>query len=204
MNQSTRSNSRRTLIILGVIVIVGVVAGIISAQFNSSKTPAYLSSYGGDFTLQSSQGPKSLADFKGKVVAIYFGYTSCPDACPLTLSLLTSAMNQLAADEQGKVQVLLITFDPERDTPAVLDAYVKQYHPNILGLTGTPQEISKVAGLYGALYERVEMPDSALMYAFDHSSVTAVIDVEGNIRSLVRHQDSIEDIVAKLREAMQG
>jgi protein SCO1/2 len=138
------------------------------------------------------------------VVAIYFGYTTCPDDCPTTMGMLTAALNRLPPEEQAKVQVLLVSFDPARDTPQTLATYVKQFHPNIIGVTGTEEQVAAVAGQYGALYERVEMPDSAIGYVFDHSSVTAVMDVKGNIRSLVRHQDSVDDIIAKFREAMQG
>lgn len=195
---------KRTLITLAAIIVVGVIAGVAFTQLNSSKTPDYLKGYGGDFTLQSAQGPVSLSDFRGKVVAIYFGYTSCPDACPLTMGLLTAAMNKLEKDERDKVQVLLVSFDPERDTPEVLADYVKQFHPNIIGVTGSKQDIAQVTSQYGALFERVEMPDSAIGYAFDHSSVTAVVDVKGNMRSLIRHQHSVDEIVAMLREAMEG
>jgi protein SCO1/2 len=197
------SNLKRTIIILALIVIAGVTAGIISTQYKTSKTPAYLSGYGGDFTLQSLHGPVSLHDFKGKVVAIYFGYTSCPDICPTTLAQLTAAMNKLTKDEVDKMQVLLISVDPERDTPEVLESYVKNFHPNIIGLTGSREEIDKVARQYGAIYEKVELPKSALQYAYDHSSVTAVMDTEGNIRSLVRHQHSTDEIAAMFREAME-
>lgn len=206
MNQQTSSgtNMKRTIFILAAIVITGIIVGVIATQFKASKTPDFLKGYGGNFTLQSAQGPVSLSDFKGKAVAIYFGYTSCPDACPMTMGLLSTALNKLEKDELAKVQVLLVSFDPERDTPEVLASYVKQFHPNILGITGSKQDVARISNLYGTIFERVELSNSAMGYAFDHSSITAVVDVNGDMRSLIRHQDTVEDILAKLREAMAG
>lgn len=202
MNQKTSTSTKRTLIIMALIIVAGITAGVISTQFKTSKTPDHLSGYGGEFTLQSADGPVSLSDFKGKVVAIYFGYTSCPDACPTTLAMFANVMKKLEKDELAKVQVLLISFDPERDTPEDLETYVKQFHPQMIGLTGASEYIAQIVKRYGGIYERVELPNSAMGYAFDHSSVSAIVDIDGNLRSLVRHQDSVNDILVKLREAM--
>lgn len=204
MNQQTRSNHWRTFAILALIITAGIITGAVIMQLNSSRTPAYLSAYGGDFTLQSVHGPVSLSDFEGKVVAVYFGYTSCPDICPTSLAQLAAAMKKLEQDEAEKIQVLFVSFDPERDSLQHLDTYARNFHPNIIGITGSREQIDRVTKQYGAIYEKVELPNSAMKYAYDHSSISAVIDVKGNLRSLIRHQDTIEDMVAKLREAMHG
>ena len=117
---------------------------------------------GGDFTLQSPNGSASLHDYKGKVVLLYFGYTFCPDICPTSLGFTTQALSALTPDELKKVQMLFVTVDPERDTLDKLKAYTAYFHPSVLGLTGSPEEIAKVARLYGAMYVLMTLEDFAL------------------------------------------
>ena len=116
---------------------------------------------GGDFTLGSRQGPVALQDLRGKVVLLYFGYTYCPDVCPTSLGFIGLALERLTPDELERVQVLFISVDPERDTPERLEEYAVFFHPKVLGITGTPEELARVAELYGAAYRRVEQPQSA-------------------------------------------
>ena len=154
---------------------------------------------GGDFTLSSAAWAVSLADFRGKVVLIYFGYTHCPDICPLNLSYLTMALNGLTARERERVQVLFISVDPERDTPERLRAYTKHFAPDILGVTGTSQQVAETASLYGAAYRRVEIEDSALGYAVDHSAYTYLLDRTGRLRQSLDHATAPDQIVAAIR-----
>lgn len=158
-----------------------------------------LSDMGGDFILQSSDGPVSLSDYKGKVVILYFGYAYCPDICPTSLGLLSQAMDKLKVDELSNVQALFISVDPERDTVEKLEKYAEAFHPNIKGVTGTPIEIADVTSRYGASYMKVEIPDSALGYAVDHSSKYYLINRSGKLNKLVDHGTSPNNIVAALR-----
>ncbi|EXI83784.1 MAG: SCO1/SenC [Candidatus Accumulibacter regalis] len=108
---------------------------------------------GGDFMLQGPQGPVALADYRGKVVLLYFGYTYCPDVCPTALALIAQALSGLEASEQPQVQALFISVDPQRDSADRLQEYAPYFHPKLIGLSGTQDEIASVAARYGARYE---------------------------------------------------
>ena len=171
----------------------------------SERSPAYSAlglapkPQGGDFTLASAAGPVSLADFRGKVVLIYFGYTWCPDICPLNLSYLTMALDRLSPPERGLVQVLFISVDPERDTPERLSKYTGHFAPDMLGLTGTPQKVAHIAALYGVAYRRAEIEDSAIGYAVDHSAFTYLLDGSGRLRRSLEHATPPDRIAAAIR-----
>jgi protein SCO1/2 len=131
-----------------------------------------------DFTLTSANGPVQASDFAGKLVVLAFGYASCPDVCPMTMQRLARAMERLgpAADD---VQVLLVTVDPERDTPERLGAYVSTFDSTFVGLSGTTAEIDAVTSSFGIFYDRAETT-SASGYLVDHSSVVTVLNREGD------------------------
>ncbi|MCP3868576.1 MAG: SCO family protein [Gammaproteobacteria bacterium] len=135
---------------------------------------------GGGFELRSSLGPVTLELLRGKVVTLYFGYTKCPDICPTSMGYLGLALNELSPDELAQVQALFISVDPERDTLERLKSYGEYFHPGILGVTGSAEEIAVVAEKFGAGYRRVEQltPSS---YTIDHTSDIYVIDREGEL-----------------------
>jgi protein SCO1/2 len=134
-----------------------------------------------NFTLTSSDGePVSLIDFRGKVVMLYFGYTFCPDVCPATMIELSDAMETLG-EQSEDVQVVMITLDPERDTPEVMQNYVTHFNESFMGLTGTPEELIAVTAPMGIFYERHE-GSSASGYLIDHTATVAVLDKEGKLR----------------------
>ena len=116
-------------------------------------------------------------DFPGRVLAVFFGFTACPDVCPLTLSNLSRAFQEMG-EEGEAVQVLLITVDPERDTPERLARYLEPFHPSFLGLTGTEEEIREVADAFGAFFVKVGEGDQ---YTVDHTARTYIIDTQGRI-----------------------
>jgi len=116
---------------------------------------------GGDFTLQSWRGSVRLADFRGQVVLLYFGYTWCPDVCPTNLGAIAQALQRLPPPVRARVQVLFVSVDPERDSVQRLKTYTAFFHPQMLGLTGTPPQLARVAQLYGAAYRKVAEPRSA-------------------------------------------
>ena len=139
---------------------------------------------GRDFKLIDHNGqPRTLADFRGKVLVVFFGFTHCPDVCPTTLSELARALKQLGADAQ-RVQVVMITVDPQRDTPEVLKQYVTALDPAFLGLTGDAQTIAETAREFKIFYQKSPgaTPDA---YSVDHSSGTFVYDPAGRLRLLV-------------------
>lgn len=151
-----------------------------------------------DFSLQDHHGRvRHLADFRGKVVAIFFGYTHCPDVCPTTLADFAAALKLLGPDA-ARVQVLFVTVDPERDTPAVLKAFVPAFNPEFLGLSGDAAATRRVAGEFKVVYQKSAgtTPDD---YLIDHSAGTFVFDPHGRIRLLVPYGSSPEAIAADLK-----
>lgn len=159
---------------------------------------------GGGFTLHSSQGPFSLKDLRGKVVLLYFGYTKCPDVCPTSLAFITQALNELNEDELKEVQGVFISVDPKRDTLESLDEYMDYFHPNLIGITGSDEEVATAARLYGAQYYAVDLKDSAFGYAVNHSSVTYLINQKGELRFLFPHATDPSIIHEAIRYLLQG
>jgi protein SCO1/2 len=142
--------------------------------------------FGQDFALADHNGkPRALADFRGRVVVMFFGFTHCPDACPTTLAELAAAVKKLGTDGD-KVQVLLVTVDPERDTPQVLSQYVSAFDPRFLALRGTAEETARVAKEFKIIYQKVAgaRPDS---YTMDHSAGTYIFDTQGRLRLYVSY-----------------
>ncbi|MGC1818383.1 MAG: SCO family protein [Casimicrobiaceae bacterium] len=161
------------------------------------------SSFGRDFSLKDPKGAvRTLADFRGKAVVLFFGYTQCPDVCPTTLSTLAQAMKQLGADAD-RVQVLFVTIDPERDTPALLAQYVPAFDPRFLGLWGDAEATARTAKEFKILYEKVPgaTPGS---YTMDHSAGTYVFDPQGRLRLYVAYGQGPGVYAHDLRILLRG
>jgi protein SCO1/2 len=154
---------------------------------------------GGDFTLQSINGPVSTRDLRGKVLMLYFGYTKCPDVCPTSLAFITQTLHELSPQELPQVVGIFISVDPKRDNVQALADYVAYFHENFIGLTGSAEEIAAVAGLYGAQYHQVELPGSAFGYSVNHSSATYLIDKQGQLRFVFPHQTAPSIMLEGLR-----
>lgn len=154
---------------------------------------------GGDFVLESVDGPVALADLRGKVVLIYFGYTWCPDICPTNLVLIAGALKALTPEELERVRILFVSVDPERDSVERLAEYSGYFHSEIIGLTGTPEQIAEVATLYGAAYRRTELVDSAMGYVVDHSAYSHLVDTQGKLVRNLDHATPSAEIVAAIR-----
>ena len=160
-------------------------------------------SFGGPFSLLDHNGQTVTdKDFRGAYMLIYFGYTSCPDVCPLDLRFMTGALNELG-DDGDRVQPILITVDPLRDTPAVLADYVAAFHPRLVGLTGTTEQIAAVAKSYGVFREKEgEAADPAAAYLVNHTAVTILIGPDGEFVRVFSHGSGSGEIAAGLREIL--
>ena len=154
---------------------------------------------GGPFTLTDQAGRKrSDAEFRGKLLIIYFGYTFCPDVCPADLMAITQALDQLGPAAEG-IQPIFITIDPERDTTKVLGEYVAAFHRSFIGLTGSPDEIRKAANAYKAFYAKVPGERSG-EYAIDHTGVIYLMGRDGQYLGFMPPQTSPERLTEVLRE----
>ncbi len=178
---------RRNLfkILIGMLVIILLLWGIILYVYldQNTKSDYYGMVYereAPEFTLTDQDGSKvSLSDFKDKFVLIFFGYTHCPDICPMTMSVMNNVVDQLG-DQAEQVQVIFVTIDPERDTQEKLKSYVPYYNENFIGLTGTLQEIDKVADDYNIFYSKEEV-ESSSEYLMGHNSSVLLITPDGEI-----------------------
>lgn len=183
------------------LIIAALLLGLLLVD-PRQENPAPYANMGGDFTLESINGPVSLSDFEGKYVILYFGYTSCPDICPTSLGALSMALNQLAPEDIRQIQGLFISVDPARDTPDKLQAYAAYFHPVLLGVTGSPDALQKIAGQYGAYFHKVEIENSLMDYAMDHSSTLFLVDRKGALRDMVLHSNNPELILKQIRALM--
>ena len=147
-----------------------------------------------DFTLRGSNGADvTLSRYRGKVLALGFGYTSCPDVCPTTLALLAEARKKLGA-ARDDFQVLYVTVDPERDDVATLRKYVSSFDPTFVGLTGAPDKIGDVEKAYGVQVKKVQSSNGSNRYFVHHSSFVYLIDRAGSLRAMVPYGMSVDDV----------
>ena len=161
------------------------------------------SGFGRDFALTDHTGKqRALADFRGKAVVVFFGYTQCPDVCPTTLSALAEAMKMLGPDA-SKVQVLFVTVDPERDTAELLAHYVTAFDPSFLGLSGDADATARTAKEFKILYQKQpgKAPES---YTMDHSAGTFIFDPQGRLRLYASHGQGAEVFAHDLRELLHA
>jgi protein SCO1/2 len=154
--------------------------------------------YAKDFAIPDHNGTmRTLADFKGKAVVVFFGFTQCPDVCPSTMAEMASVMQQLGP-QADKVQVLFVTVDPERDTPALLSKYVPSFDTRFLGLVGDKAQTEKIAKDFKVFYQKVPGKEPG-SYTMDHAAGSYVFDPQGRIRLFVRHGQGAEPIVHDLK-----
>ena len=159
--------------------------------------------WGKDFKLTDHHGQaRSLGDFKGKAVVLFFGYTQCPDVCPTTLSSLREVMS-LLGDDAKRLQVLFVTVDPARDTPALLAQYVPSFHPSFVGLRGSDEAVAATAKDFKVFYVRQpgKTPDT---YSVDHSTGSYAFDPNGKLRLLLRHGETPANMAADLKLLLAG
>jgi protein SCO1 len=156
---------------------------------------------GGDFVLQSADGPVDSRALRGKVLLVYFGYTHCPDVCPASMAAGAQALKALSSEERQKVKLMMISVDPERDAPAALKTYAAFFHPEMVGVTGTPAEIEAVAKSFGAGYVK-QQADADGRYAVDHTALTYLVGPDGKLAAVLQLGASTESVVAAIRKLL--
>lgn len=182
-----------------ILILASAVISIIYLKPNNSLQPVKL---GGEFQGESIDGDVSLSDFKGKLVLLYFGYTSCPDICPTSLTTMKFALNELDDDQLAQIQPIFYSVDPERDSLQQLQIYSQFFSPLILGMTGSRQQIDNAIKQYGAYYRMVDQPDSAMGYTVDHSSKIYLIDQQGEFLGTVSHNNP-NQLVEKIHSILK-
>ena len=195
----------RALLSLTMLAVFNFCLNIYITQAHStsqqSKSLEIYQDIGGNFTLLSSNNQYvSLEDFKGKVILMFFGFTVCPDTCPLTLSKLQEVMAQLG--QQTPVQQLFITVDPKRDNPEQLKSFLSTFNLSIIGLTGTEEEILHVAELYGSAYMKNPTINSETNYLMIHTGYVYLIDQQGQVREIYPQDTEGIRIIEDIRKLL--
>ncbi|HOZ63750.1 MAG TPA: SCO family protein [Burkholderiaceae bacterium] len=154
--------------------------------------------YAKDFSLTDHNGqPRSLKDFKGKVVVMFFGYTQCPDVCPTTMAEVAEVRKQLGKDGE-KIQALFVTVDPERDTPEVLKGYMANFDPTFVALYTTPDKLKATAKDFKVYYKKVD-GKTPTSYTMDHSAGSFIYDTKGALRLYTRYGTGVQPLIADIK-----
>jgi protein SCO1/2 len=156
-----------------------------------------------DFSLTDANGRvRTMADFKGKVVVLFFGYAQCPDVCPTTMTEMAQVKQQLGSDGD-KLQVLFVTVDPERDTPDVMKAYMGAFDPSFVALIPTPEQLPPLAKDYKVYYKKVE-GKTPTSYSMDHSAASFVYDPQGRLRLYARYGAGVPAMVSDIKALLKS
>lgn len=194
------SGRRRVLAAMAAGAALAVLAGC-KSEPKFQGTDITGSHLGRDMAMVDGAGRlRTLADYKGKVLVVFFGYTHCPDVCPTVMSELAQAM-KLLKDDAKKTQVIMITVDPQRDTGAVMNAYVKAFDPHFVGLTGTAEQLHKTAQSFKAYYAKAPGPTPE-EYAMNHSSSFYLLDQQGEARVLLNGDAPAMTIAGDIRQLL--
>jgi len=193
---------RTTLKSIAAYAILACFAGLFSACSEKAQNFAAIdvtgADYARDFALTDHNGQaRSLKDFAGKVVVIFFGYTQCPDVCPTSMAELAEVKKLLGKDGE-RVQGLFITVDPQRDTPEVLKAYMGNFDPTFLALYTTPENLEKTAKDFKVYYKKVD-GKTPTSYTMDHSAGSYVYDTQGNLRLFTRYGSGAPALAADIK-----
>jgi protein SCO1/2 len=156
---------------------------------------------GADFLLQGPAGQVDSHNFRGKLMLVFFGYVNCPDVCPTSLAAMNEVLSGMTPEERAKIQPVLISVDPARDTPESLKNYAAYFHPSLIGVTGTPEQIATIAKAFGAGYVR-QPARSDGGYAVDHSASTYLVGKDGKLAATLPYGAPADDLRAAIRQAL--
>lgn len=171
-------------------------------QFNSIDLTG--APYGKDFRFQDTEGQwRTLADYRGKAVLLFFGFTQCPDVCPTALARAAAVVKLLGKEAQN-LQVLFATLDPERDTPTIIKSYVKGFDPSFIGLRTSVEDSKTQASNFKVFYEKVTLKDSAMGYTIDHTALSYVFDPAGQLRLAVRDSVTAKQLTQDIQVLIEG
>ena len=190
--------TRRALIavLLAALVLCGILLFKLYERYAGEDSGS--ADIGGPFELVNQDGKTvTEADFKGKLLLIYFGYTYCPDACPTALGVMAAALGKL--DVAGeRVTPILVSIDPARDTPEALKDYVAAFHPRLVGLTGSEEQVAKAAKAYRAFYQK-QPGSTGDGYLMDHSTLIYLMDAEGRFLTYFGPQATPDEVAEAIR-----
>ena len=197
------SLARVRLVLWGLVVIVGIAATLFTVYQQSQPKKPQAVQFGGDFTMQRAKGGEfTQADFKGKPTMLFFGYTFCPDVCPTTLYESTTWRTELGLTGED-VQIIFMSVDPERDTPEMLATYLTSFGDDLIGLTGTREQVDHVKKTFGVFAENVES-EGASEYLVNHTATLFLLDKNGDLFGTIGFGENKESAIAKLKRLMES
>ncbi len=186
MSVSETLPSRRTLVVAGLLIALAAALGITSILYqpslhkSSGQKGSGTALVGGPFTMVNQNGETvTEKTFAGRSMLMFFGFTFCPDVCPTQLQVMTEALNQLGA-KADQITPVFVSIDPERDTPDVVKAYVSNFHPQMVGLTGSLEQVQQMTTAYRVFYQKVENAKRPQDYTMDHSSILYLMGPDGS------------------------
>jgi protein SCO1/2 len=195
--------SRLVPLVLAGMALVGLLAWMTIRH--DAQRADQTAAVGGPFTLTDHHGRAvTEKDYAGRMLLIFFGYTYCPDICPTEVQTMAEVMDALTPEEQAKVQPLFITIDPERDTPPVVADYVALFHPQIVGLTGTPAQVAAIARAYRIYYARSGGEPDGTGYMMDHSAYLYLMAPDGTLLALYPRGTAAPQVTAAIRQRLQN
>ena len=198
-------NFKLTAVALAALLLGGGIAMVSRAPPPGASAPAAVTGkalIGGPFSLIDTTGKRVTdADFRGRFMLVYFGYTFCPDVCPASLQVIGAALDQLGLDGE-KITPVFITLDPARDTPEKLAAYVKSFHPRLVGLTGSPDEIAAAIKAYRVYAKKVPDETNPADYTMDHSSIAFLMGPNGGLVTFAPETSKLDALVGQLRKGL--
>ncbi len=191
---------RKFLLVLCTALLAACSGADAPPKFNATDVSG--ADWGRELSLTDHNGkPRTLADFKGKVVILFFGFTQCPDICPTTLGASAAALNLLGSDAD-KVQVLFVTLDPARDTPEVLSKYAPAFNPTFLGLYGNEAATAVAAKEFKVFFQK--QPGKDGNYTIDHTAASYAIDTQGRLRLYMKHGETPDQMAADIKLLLAG
>lgn len=194
---------QRMWMALGALIVVGGLGGLFGYQQFQDDDDG--SPRGGPVELASTQGDFSLTQLEDDQLAVlFFGYTYCPDVCPMSMAVMRQVMQGLDDEQRRRVVPVLISVDPERDTIERLTEYVGYFGDDFIGATGSQEQLEELAARYGVVWRRVETPESAMEYTVDHSSSLYLVDREGTIRQRVLYSPAPHALRSALEQELGG
>jgi protein SCO1/2 len=197
---------RRPVLIFAAIMLL--IAAVIGGYAYMSRGPhqqqgSGVALVGGPFSLIDQDGRRvTEKDFLGKYILVFFGYTYCPDICPTELQVISAALDQMGP-EAGRIQPIFVSIDPARDTPEVLKAYVANFGPRLIGLTGSPEEVAAIAKAYRAYYAKAGNGSTATDYLMDHSSIIYLMGPDGRFVKHMPYTTDAAKLATELKETLR-
>ncbi|EPJ55983.1 MAG: hypothetical protein OFPI_01340 [Osedax symbiont Rs2] len=192
------SNQSKYLISCTAALILGLGSYSLFFQQPSTANSSLSNRLGGDFSVESAKGPFHLQDYRGKIVVIYFGYTSCPDVCPTALAMLGNIIKKMPESQRQQIQPLFISVDPARDTLDKIEKYGEYFYPSLISATSDKHKIDAIVKQYGAYYKLNSPQGSDDHYNVDHTSRLYIINKEGKFAATVPHDLIAADLQPKL------